>query len=345
MSVTESKPTVTGVKPTLPKVVVVGTGGTIHSIGKNTLDIVRYGANDTKYVASELVAAVEETSWVAEPIPVDWKSVGSPFIDPAAWVELVQVIEQAVTEHQPAGVVVTHGTASLEETAYFLDLALSVEVPVVVVGSQRPISGISTDGRINLVNGIRVAADPAARGMGVMVLLNDEIHAARDVTKTSTMRMQTFRSRDFGVLGQADADRISFYRKPVRVTAPNTEFQVAADTVLPRVDIVYSYAGADGVAIEALVAAGAKGIVAAGFAPGGTTAAQKEALSKAFEAGVITMISTRAGSGRVIDSEWSRPTGSIPADNLTPQKARVLLMLALTVTSDPSEIRRIFATY
>jgi L-asparaginase len=329
----------------LPKVVVVGTGGTIHSVGKNPLDIVRYGENKTMYDVTELLAKVTETALVTQPVPIPYKAVGSPSIGPEIWVELVDVITKAVEEHQPAGVVVTHGTASLEETAAFLNLTLHVDVPVVVVGSQRPISGISTDGAVNLVNALRVAADPGSRGMGVMVLLNDEIHSAREVAKTSTLRMQTFRTRDFGVLGHADADKISFYRQPVRKRAPETEFTVKTGDKLPRVDISYSYAGDDGAAIDAFVAAGAKGIISAGFAPGGATDGEREAFNRAADAGVQVMISTRVGSGRVVEAEGNRPKDSIPADNLTPQKARILLMLALSITSDPAEIRRIFATY
>ncbi len=329
----------------LPKVVVVGTGGTIHSVGKNSLDIVRYGENKAKYDVVELLAKVTETVLVTQPVPIPYKTVGSPSIGPETWVELVDVITESVKEHQPAGVVVTHGTASLEETAYFLNLTLHVDVPVVVVGSQRPISGISTDGAINLVNALRVAADPGSRGMGVMVLLNDEIHSAREVAKTSTLRMQTFRTRDFGVLGHADADKISFYRQPVRKRAPETEFTVKTGDELPRVDISYSYAGDDGAATDAFVAVGAKGIVSAGFAPGGATDGEREAFNRAADAGVQVMISTRVGSGRVVEAEGGRPKGSIPADNLTPQKSRILLMLALSITSDPQEIRRIFATY
>ncbi|MCW2892698.1 MAG: L-asparaginase [Actinomycetia bacterium] len=329
----------------LPKVVVVGTGGTIHSVGKNSLDIVHYGENKTMYDVTELLATVTETALVTQLVPVPYKAVGSPSIGPETWVELVDVITSAVEENQPAGVVVTHGTASLEETAYFLNLTLHVDVPVVVVGSQRPISGISTDGAINLVNALRVAADPSARGMGVMVLLNDEIHSAREVAKTSTLRMQTFRTRDFGVLGHADADKISFYRQPVRKRAPWTEFTVKTGDKLPRVDISYSYAGDDGAAIDAFTAAGAKGIISAGFAPGGTTDGEREAFNRAADAGLQVVISTRVGSGRVVEAEGHRPRGSIPADNLTPQKARILLMLALSSTSDPAEIRRIFATY
>jgi L-asparaginase len=157
--------------------------------------------------------------------------------------------------------------------------------------------------------------------------------------------MQTFRSPDFGVLGQADGDRVVWYRKPLRKLAPDTEFDIRGLDALPRVDVAYTYAGADGTAVRAFTAAGAKGIVAAGFAPGFVTPGDSAALAEARKAGVIVMQSTRAGSGRVFPTTKLGEAGFIPADNLTPQKARILLALALTKTSDPEEIKRIFATY
>ena len=244
-----------------------------------------------------------------------------------------------------AGIVIGHGTASLEETAYFLSLTLKVPVPVVVVGSQRPASSLSTDAGLNLVNAVRVAASEEARGLGALVLLNDEIQAAREVTKTSTGRMQTFRSPDFGALGHADGDRLAWYRRPLRKLAPDTEFDIRKLATLPRVDIAYSYSNADGIAVRAFVAAGARGIIAAGFAPGFVTPGDAEALKAAREQGVIVMQSTRAGSGRVFPTTKLAEAGFIPADNLNPQKARILLALALTVTTVPAEISRIFAMY
>jgi len=207
----------------LPKVVVVGTGGTIHSVGKNSLDIVRYGENKTMYDVTELLATVTETALVTQLVPVPYRlsarrrSARRPGL---SWSTSSQARSRRISP--PA---CGHPrTASLEETAYFLNLTLHVDVPVVVVGSQRPISGISTDGAINLVNALRVAADPGACGMGVMVLLNDEIHSAREVAKTSTMRMQTFRTPRLRVLGHADGDRSASTRQPLRKRAPGTEF-------------------------------------------------------------------------------------------------------------------------
>jgi L-asparaginase len=241
--------------------------------------------------------------------------------------------------------VIGHGTATLEETAYFLNLTLKTAIPVVLVGAQRPSSALSSDAGMNLVNAVRVAASPDSHGMGVLVLLNDEIHAAREVTKTSTLRLQTFRTPDFGVLGHADGDEVVFYRHPVRRRAPDTEFDISDIEMLPRVDISYSYAGGDGTAVRAFVAAGARGIVSAGFAPGFTPPGEAEALKDAVDRGIVVVQSTRAGSGRTFRSTRLKANGLLIADNLNPQKARILLTLALTRSQDPDEIMRIFRTY
>ena len=222
---------------------------------------------------------------------------------------------------------------------------LKVSVPVVLIGSQRPASGLSTDAAINLLNGVRTAASPDSRGRGVLVLLNDEIQAAREVTKTSNWRMQTFRTPDFGILGHADADRIAYYRRPERRHMPDTEFDIAGLDALPRVDIAYAYAGSDGSAMRAFIAAGAKGLVSAGFAPGMPPAADLAAMAEAVRQGIVVVQSSRAGSGRIYRSQKLADAGVLAADNLNPQKARLLLALALTRTSDPAEIARIFATY
>ncbi|MEO0831499.1 MAG: asparaginase, partial [Pseudomonadota bacterium] len=243
------------------------------------------------------------------------------------------------------GIVVTHGTASLEETAYMLHLTVKADLPVVVIGAQRPASALSTDAGMNLVNAARVTGHPEARGMGVMVLLNDEIQCAREVTKTSTYRMHTFRSPDFGCLGHADGDAVAFYRRPLRRAAPDTEFDLRTLDALPRVDIHYAYAGGDDAAVKAFLAAGAQGIVSAGFAPGFCGPGAESALKQAVLDGVAVVQSTRAGSGRTTLSSRMKENGFIPADNLNPQKARILLMLALSITKDPKDIARIFATY
>jgi L-asparaginase len=329
-----------------PKVALIGTGGTISSIGKDPLDLIDYPDGSRKMEIDEVIEKFDLVKEFVEPIPIRFRAVGSTHIGPADWLDLNKTITKAANDDPTiAGFVVTHGTASAEETVYFLNLTLKIDQPVVVVGAQRPSTGISTDAAINLLNASRVAADPASRGMGALLMLNDEIQAAREVTKTSTLRMQTFRTPDFGVLGQIDGDGVFYYRAPLRRRMPDVEFDVSGLSDLPRVDIVSCYVGADGAAVEAFVAAGAKGLVSAGFAPGLLSPAQDVAFDKAVTQGVAVVQSSRAGSGRVPQRKALEPRGFVSADNLNPQKARVLLMVALSQTSDRNELRRIFAEY
>jgi L-asparaginase len=331
---------------TRPRVAIIGTGGTIASVGKGPLDLLDYGANETMLHVDELIARFPEVHEVVEVLPIRFEAMPSPKVYFPEWKALVVRIDALVQEQENlVGIVVTHGTASLEETAYFLNLTLHIDIPVVVVGSQRPATALSTDAGMNLVNAVRTAAAADSRGLGVLVLLNDEIHAAREVTKTSTYRLQTFRSPDFGVLGHADGDTIAYYRRPLRRRAPDTEFNIQALEALPRVDIVYAYTGTDGTAVRAFIEAGAQGIVSAGFAPGFCGPGDLEALEEAVRRGVVVVQSTRAGSGRTFRSTRLTKSGFLIADNLNPQKARLLLALALTVSRDQAEIARIFAEY
>ncbi len=330
----------------LPKVAFIGTGGTISSLGRDSRDIMDYAAHGRMMHAEEMVSRIPELAEVAQVIPIRFRNIPSYDMYFPEWQEVVRLCDQAAAEHPDlAGIVVGHGTASLEETAYMLNLTVKVQVPVVVAGSQRPASSISSDAQINLLNAVRTAIAPESRGRGVLVVLNDEIQAAREVTKTSTYRMHTFRTPDFGALGQADADRVVYYRRSERRGAPDTEFDIRPLAALPRVDITYAYTGADGTAVRAFIAAGARGIVSAGFAPGFPGTADGLALEQAIAAGVVVVQCTRAGSGRVYRTEKMQANGTLIADNLNAQKARLLLALALSVTSDPAEIARIFATY
>jgi L-asparaginase len=332
---------------TKSRVALIGTGGTISSIGRDSLDVWEYMDTARKAEPDELLQRFPEVAAAAEIVPVRFRAVGSTAIGPSDWLALVTTVHDALAKQAPLdGVVITHGTATLEETAYFLNLTLKTDAPVVVVGAQRPATGLSSDAAMNLLNAVRVAGSAAARGLGVLVLLNDEIQAAREVTKASTLRVETFRSPDLGMLGYADPDgRIAIYRKPARRHAPDTEFDVRGRPGLPRVDIVASYAGADGAAIEAFVAAGARAIVSASLPPGVTTPAESDALLQARRRGVLIVLSSRAGSGRVLPRTLLRERGFVVADNLNPQKARVLAMLALTRSDDPVEVQRMFDEY
>ena len=331
----------------LPTVAVIGTGGTISGLSDDPLDTIDYGTTGRFMHVDELLATVPELDRVAQIVPVRYQNLNSTQLGPPDWLALTALISQVVQDHPDLdGIVITHGTASLEETAYFLTLAAKVAVPVVLVGAMRPASAIGAEGGANLLAALRVAGSPAARGMGVLVVLNDEINAARDVTKTSNLRVQTFRTPDFGLLGYADSDQVTFYRRPVRRCAPDTEFDVAGLSTLPRVDIVPAYGGADGALVDAAVAAGARGLVSAGFPSGSPAPLQKEALLRAAATGVVVVQSSRAGSGRVPPETVSlRRSGFVGSDTLTPHKARILLMLALTRTTDTGEIGRMFATY
>jgi L-asparaginase len=331
-----------------PRVAVIGTGGTISSLGRHSLDFVEYpDFGGRKLEAKDLIERWPEIAQAADVAAVGFRAIPSTKVTPADWLQLDALVHDRVAADPGLdGVVITHGTATLEESAYFLGLTLKVACPVVVVGAQRPLNALSSDAPLNLLNAVRVAASREARGLGVLVVLNDEIQAAREVTKGSVFRLDAFRSADFGPLGYADADgRVVVYRKPARRHAPDTEFDVRGRAELPRVDIAYSYAGADATAARAFVDAGARGIVVASLAPGLLTPGEKEAVAEARGRGVHVVISCRAGGGRVVERELLKAQGVVAADTLNPQKARVLLMLALTLTDDPAVIRRMFEEY
>ena len=328
-----------------PRIAVIGTGGTISSLGASSLDVLDYPDFGQKLTSEALLDRFPETRLVAEPVPVTFRQVGSTAIGPADWLELREVIHRIAREDRDiAGFVIPHGTATLEETAFFLNLTLAVSQPVVLVGAQRPASALGTDAGMNLVNALRVAGCPEARGLGVLVVLNDEIHPARDVVKTSTYRVQTFRSLDYGALGHVDGDGPHFYRAPLKAHMPDTPFAEREITALPRVDIIYSYAGADGDLVTAAVKAGAQGLVSAGFAPGTPSPAQQSAFLDAAKSGVVVVQCSRA-TGRIAPRRRLRETGIVAGEDLTPQKARILLALMLTTTRDIAEIQQAFQSY
>lgn len=328
------------------KIAVIGTGGSISTVGRHSLDLFEYSDYGHVLEVDELLSRFPEVASQADITPVRFRTLHSTAVGPHDWLELNELIHKVAASDAYHGIVVTHGTASLEETAYFLNLTLKVDLPVVVVGAQRPPNGLSSDAGLNLVNAVRVAAAPAACGLGVVVVLNDEIQAAREVTKASTYRLETFRSHDLGMLGYADPDgTVAVYRRPARRHAPDTEFDTRGLADLPRVDIAYSYAGADATVIDALAAAGAKAIVSAGQAAGKGTPQERKALVRARRAGILVVQSNRTGSGRVLERTEFSEHGIVAADNLNPQKARVLAMVALTRTDDPVRVQQFFREY
>jgi L-asparaginase len=330
----------------LPLVVVLSTGGTIAGRGASTTSLSEYKAGSI--LGSQLVEAVPEIKSYAQVRVEQIANIGSTNMNPAIWLKLAARINAIFTEDpKVAGVVVTHGTNTLEETAYFLNLTVRHDKPVVLVGSQRPATAISADGPLNLLNAIRVAGAPAARGKGAMVVMNDEINAARDVTKSNTYRVETFRSGELGFLGYVDADEVTFYRASTKRHTARSEFDVSKLSSLPKVEILYAYAEPGLEAIRAVGASGAGGIVFAGTGAGGLSTPERAAIKALgpFDTRPVIVRSNRTGNGRVIPRQEYDAEGMVPGDNLNPQKARILLMLALTKTRDLAEIRRIFREY
>jgi len=330
--------------PSLPRIAVIGTGGTISSLGASSMDVLDYPDFGQKLTCEALLDRFPETRLVAEPVPVTFRQVGSTAIGPRDWLELRALIHRTAADPAIAGFVIPHGTATLEETAFFLNLTLGISQPVVLVGAQRPASALGTDAGTNLVNALQVAGCPEARGKGVLVVLNNEINSARDVVKTSTYRVQTFRALDYGPLGHVDGDGPHFYRAPLKAHMPDTPFAAAEIAALPRVDILYSYAGADGDLVEAAVRAGARGLISAGFAPGTPSPAQQAAFLEAAKSGIPVVQCSRA-TGRVAPRRRLRETGIVAGEDLSPQKARILLALMLLTTSDVAAIQQAFQAY
>lgn len=328
-----------------PRIALLLTGGTLLALGRDRLDLAWYIEADRALEPEELLTRVPELAEVAdvESVPVErLQTHGMPF---AKLLDLLRAVHAAL-DSGFGGVVIGHGTDTLEETAYFLTLALKRSGPVVLVGSMRPVSGLGFDGELNLLDAVRVAADPAAAGRGVLVVLNGTIHAARDVTKAATFRVDAFRSVDAGPLGAADPDgRVVWHHRTERPHTTSTEFELDALADLPRVDLVDSYIGADGALVDAAAAAGARGIVSAGVGAGYATWAQVEALDRAAAAGVVVCHASRVGSGRVVRSPALVRRGAVAAGNLPPWKARILLSLALTCSHDPAEIQAMFDRY
>jgi L-asparaginase len=335
----------------VPRVYLFATGGTISN---------RQGGRLT---VEELVKSIPNLERRVRAEGEQFANVSSGQITMDQWLDLARRVNDRFRKDADlAGVVVTSGTDTLEELAYFLHLTVRDERPVVVVGSMRNPSTLGYEGAANLEDAFRVAAEPQSRGMGTLVVLNDEINSAREVTKTDSRLLNTFSSRDYGVLGTI-FDRVAYFRKPVRRHSAQSEFDPAKIPALPRVDVILTYQGAPGDIIKAAVDAGAKGIVIAGAGAGATSGTQGEGLSYAAEKGAFVVSTTRTGGGGVGGGGAGRtgapagapagggtasgrgPSRRVSGDDLQPVKARILLMLALATTTDPAEVQRIFREY
>jgi L-asparaginase len=337
----ESQP---GAQAPKPRVVIIATGGTIAGVSAST--------TATDYTpgavaVDSLIAAVPQLRKLADVRGLQFSSIGSQDMNDEVWVRLAVEVNRLLGERDVDGIAITHGTDTMEETAYFLNLVVKSDKPVVLTGAMRPSTSLSADGPLNIFNAVGVAADPRARGRGVLVVANDDIHGARAITKRHTTDVETFVSPEAGLIGVCLFEDRDFIRSPARAHTKATPFTVSAGQTLPRVDVIYAHAGMSADLIDAAVANGAKGLVIAGVGDGNMTTPALEAMKRAIAKNIAVVRSSRVGEGvirRNIEIN-DDSIGTVASKELNPSKARVLLKLALTQTSDAKRIQQFFDSY
>lgn len=332
----------------LPTVVLMSMGGTIASRGTPRLNITNYGGAGNKRVEPEdWYADLPELAGIANIRLDDGRPPegGGSVETYENWVRVSKRLNELAADPTVDGIVVTHGTNIMAETAYYMNLTVKTEKPIVYVGAQRPWTGLSGDGPRNLYDAVRVAASPEARGKGVLHAMNQFINTARDVDKTSAYRVDTFKGVDVGAIGFVDPDKVVFYREPTRRHTSNSEFAGIEYPTLPKVEVAFAYRDAPGYVIDAMLSNGIQGLVVEGTGAGSPTGGQNDAIERALARGVVVVATARTQGGRVQDTPRRREAGIVPGDNMLPEKARILLELALTKTKDPHEVARIFNEY
>jgi L-asparaginase len=328
----------------LPGIRVLATGGTIAGAQSSATD---YSYKPGAYDVNSLLEAVPNLGQLAVITGEQVANIGSQDMNDETWLKLARRVNAVLAEPGTDGVLITHGTDTLEETSYFLSLVAKGDQPVVMVGAMRPATAISADGPGNIYNGVAVAADPRARGKGTLVVLNDTIHYARNVTKTSTTSLQTFQSLNRGPAGIVHTGKIEWFEPMDRRQGKASEFSVDHLDKLPRVDVIYAHANMSADLIDAAIRSGAKGLVIAGVGDGNMTTPALDSLASAAKNGIVVVRSTRLAEGIVrrnneIDDDAK---GFIASGELNPAKSRVLLQLALTKTKDPAAIQQMFYEY
>jgi L-asparaginase len=328
----------------LPNVVILATGGTIAGAGTSSTGSA-YTSGQVKIEA--MIDAVPNIRSLANLRGEQLANVGSQDMSVKVWLDLAKRINELLKSNDVDGIVITHGTDTQEETAYFLNLVVKSDKPVVLTGSMRPSTALSADGPLNMYNAVAIAASPKAKGYGVMVLMNDDIHSAHDVKKMITTPVHTFESPLEGLLGTCIFGEVEFFHKPFGVHTVDTEFNVDGATSLPRVDIVYACADNSGDIIDLLVKAGSKGIVVAGVGDGNMNASTLEAAKRATKAGVPVVRASRVPvgavliKGEIVDEDY----GTVSSADLNPQKARILLMLSLMKKTTREELQQQYIKY
>ncbi|HIC6923783.1 TPA: type II asparaginase [Campylobacter jejuni] len=325
------------------RIAILGTGGTIAGFIDSTIATTGYTAG-----AIDIDVLIKAVPQIRDLADISWEQIAN--IDSSnmcdeIWLRLAKKIAKLFAEGID-GVVITHGTDTMEETAYFLNLTIKSDKPVVLVGAMRPSTAISADGPKNLYNAVALVANKEAKNKGVMVAINDKILSARGVVKTHSLNVDAFSSPDFGDLGYIVDGKVFFYNNVTKAHTKNAPFDVSKLTSLPKVDILYSYSNdGNGVAAKALFEHGTKGIVVAGSGAGSIHKNQKDVLKELLKKGLKVVVSSRVVAGCVAVSDSDEKLGFISAEDLNPQKARVLLILALTKTSDPKKIQEYFLKY
>ncbi len=325
------------------RIAILGTGGTIAGFIDSTIATTGYTAG-----AIDIDVLIKAVPQIRDLADISWEQIAN--IDSSnmcdeIWLRLAKKIAKLFAEGID-GVVITHGTDIMEETAYFLNLTIKSDKPVVLVGAMRPSTAISADGPKNLYNAVALVANKEAKNKGVMVAINDKILSARGVVKTHSLNVDAFSSPDFGDLGYIVDGKVFFYNNVTKAHTKNAPFDVSKLTSLPKVDILYSYSNdGSGVAAKALFEHGTKGIVVAGSGAGSIHKNQKDVLKELLKKGLKVVVSSRVVAGCVAVSDSDEKLGFISAEDLNPQKARVLLILALTKTSDPKKIQEYFLKY
>jgi L-asparaginase len=328
-----------------PTVVILATGGTIAGAQTSQKE---YGYQSGTFKVEDLIAAVPTMKDLANLKGEQVANVGSQDMSDAIWLKLAKRVNEVLRAPGVSGVVITHGTDTLEETSYFLNLVTKSEKPVVLVGSMRPATAVSADGPANLYNGVAVAADPKARGRGVLVVINDEIHSARNVEKLNTTNIQAFSSPERGPQGLVNTGKIAWFEPMDKRHTTRSEFTVDKLQALPRVDIIYAYSNMPPDLIQAAVARGAKGVVIAGVGDGNMTKESVAALEKlANEKDLLVVRSSRIATGMVLRNNEidDDKMGFVASGEFNPAKSRVLAQLALTKTNDPKRVQEMFNSY
>lgn len=327
-----------------PTIYILATGGTIAGAGDSALS----GSYTSGTVTvDKLIAAVPQINEIATIKGEQISNIGSQEMNNEVWLKLANRVNELLADKSVDGIVITHGTDTMEESSYFLNLVTKSKKPVVFVGAMRSGTSMSADGPLNIYNAVNVAMDKNSVGKGVLVVMNDKIHAAREVTKTNTTAVDTFKSVNTGNIGTVNYGIVNYYLAPVRKHTVNSEFSVKGLESLPRVDIVYGHTQDTPDFVEAAVKNGAKGIILAGMGNGNPYPSVEKALADAVKQGVVVVRGSRVGSGstsvgaEVDDAKY----GFLTADNLNVAKARVLLMVALTKTSDKDKIQKYFKEY